>query len=67
MFATEQRSTGKFIALLVAGAIVAIGGGGLAAWLLLGDEEADKDKDKDKDKDRDKDKKKKDKGGKNKS
>lgn len=38
MFATESRSTGKFVALLVAGAIVAIGGGGLAAWLLLGGE-----------------------------
>lgn len=36
MFATETRSTGKFVALLVGGAIVAIGGGGLAAWLLLG-------------------------------
>lgn len=38
MFATESRSTGKFVALLAAGAIVAIGGGGLAAWLLLGGE-----------------------------
>ncbi len=43
MFATETRSTGKFVALLVAGAIVAIGGGGLAAWLLLGDDGKDKD------------------------
>ncbi|MEM6293911.1 MAG: serine/threonine-protein kinase [Myxococcota bacterium] len=44
MFATEKRSTGKFVALLVGGALIAIGGGGLAAWLLLGGEDDDKDK-----------------------
>jgi serine/threonine-protein kinase len=41
MFATETQSTGKFVALLIAGAIVAIGGGGLAAWLLLGGDSDD--------------------------
>jgi hypothetical protein len=36
MFATEKRSPVKFIAMLVGGATIAIGGGALAAWLFLG-------------------------------
>jgi hypothetical protein len=37
VFAVEQRSKVGFVLLLVIGAIVAVGGGGLVAWLLLDD------------------------------
>jgi hypothetical protein len=43
MFATEKRSPVKFIALLVIGATLAIGGGALAAWLFLGDGDKEDD------------------------
>jgi tRNA A-37 threonylcarbamoyl transferase component Bud32 len=41
MFATEKRSPVKFIAMLVGGATIAIGGGALAAWLFLGGNDDD--------------------------
>ncbi|HET6585759.1 MAG TPA: serine/threonine-protein kinase, partial [Nannocystaceae bacterium] len=37
VFAVDQRSKVGFVLLLVIGAIVAVGGGGLVAWLLLDD------------------------------
>jgi tRNA A-37 threonylcarbamoyl transferase component Bud32 len=39
VFAVEGRSKVGFVLLLVIGAIVAVGGGGLVAWLLLDDPE----------------------------
>jgi len=35
VFAVERRSKAGFIVMLVVGAIVAVGGGGLVAWLLV--------------------------------
>ncbi len=37
VFAVEQRSKVGFVLMLVFGAIIAVGGGGLAAYFLLGD------------------------------
>ncbi len=39
VFAVEQRSKVGFILMLVVGAIVAVGGGGLVAYFMLGDDE----------------------------
>jgi tRNA A-37 threonylcarbamoyl transferase component Bud32 len=37
VFAVERRGKAGFIALLVIGAVVAVGGGGLVAWIMLDD------------------------------
>jgi outer membrane biosynthesis protein TonB len=46
MFATETRSKGKTMALLIVGAVVAVAAGGLFAFVLLSDDSPD-DSDKD--------------------
>ncbi|MBK6920792.1 MAG: protein kinase [Deltaproteobacteria bacterium] len=46
VFAVEKRSKAGFIALLVVGAIAAVGGGGLFAYAMIGGDD-DKPKDKD--------------------
>ncbi|MBC8067687.1 MAG: protein kinase [Deltaproteobacteria bacterium] len=37
VFAVERRGKAGFIAMLVAGAVIAVGGGGLVAWIMLDD------------------------------
>ncbi|HWB74156.1 MAG TPA: protein kinase [Nannocystaceae bacterium] len=37
VFAVERRGKAGFIAMLVVGAVIAIGGGGLVAWIMLDD------------------------------
>ncbi len=38
VFAVERRGKAGFIAMLVIGAVVAVGGGGLVAWIMLDDD-----------------------------